>query len=187
MEYWFTSDLHFDHANIIEYSKRPFTNVEDMNLALLDNLNTSVKAADRLFILGDFCMAWSKARPEHWLGQINCKNIYFIFGNHDKPLRKNEALCQKYFKWYGDLLEFKDLSPRIIMCHYALRVWNNSHHGSWHLYGHSHGSLMDDITMRSIDVGVDCNNYKPFHYDEIAVLMNKKQPKAVDHHTSETT
>ncbi len=41
------------------------------------------------------------------------------------------------------------------MNHYAQRVWEHSHHGSWHVYGHSHGSLPDDIKSKSIDVGVD--------------------------------
>jgi hypothetical protein len=26
-----------------------------------------------------------------------------------------------------------------VLCHYAMRVWNRSHHGAWHLYGHSQG------------------------------------------------
>ena len=34
---FFTSDTHFYHANIINFCKRPFANVETMNEALIEN------------------------------------------------------------------------------------------------------------------------------------------------------
>lgn len=36
MTTWFTSDLHFGHANIIEYSGRPFPDLDHMNRALIE-------------------------------------------------------------------------------------------------------------------------------------------------------
>ena len=32
----------------------------------------------------------------------------------------------------------------IVLCHYAMRVWQKSHYGAWMLYGHSHGTLPDN-------------------------------------------
>jgi hypothetical protein len=34
-----------------------------------------------------------------------------------------------------------------------------------------------------MDVGVDCNDYYPFSYDEVARRMEKKDYRPVDHHT----
>ena len=34
-----------------------------------------------------------------------------------------------------------DKPQLVVLCHYAMRVWDRSHYGSWHLYGHSHGNL----------------------------------------------
>ena len=39
---FFTSDLHIGHKNIIEYSHRPFSNIEEMNETLIDNWNKTV-------------------------------------------------------------------------------------------------------------------------------------------------
>ncbi len=58
-------------------------------------------------------------------------------GNHDKQARKLEA----EFAWLADLTEVSVHGQPIVLCHYALRVWNRSNRGSWHLYGHSHGRL----------------------------------------------
>jgi len=50
------------------------------------------------------------------------------------------------------------------------------------LFGHSHGTLPDDANALSIDVGVDCNNYFPFTFDQIKAKMDKKSFKPTDHH-----
>lgn len=63
-----------------------------------------------------------------------------------------------------------------------MRVWNKSHYGAWMLYGHSHGSLIDDPNSLSFDVGVDCHNYKPFSFEEVKEIMSHKIWKAIDHH-----
>jgi hypothetical protein len=49
-----------------------------------------------------------------------------------------------------------------------------SHHGAWHLYGHSHGNLPDTPTSLSMDVGVDTHDFQPWHFDEINLLMTEK-------------
>jgi len=58
-----------------------------------------------------------------------------------------------------------------------VRVWNLSHHGSWHLYGHSHGNLPDTPTSLSMDVGVDTHGFRPWHFDEISTLMAERVKK----------
>lgn len=74
---------------------------------------------------------------------------------------------------------------KIVLCHFALSVWNNAHHGAIHLYGHSHGSL-PDRGNRSMDVGVDTNNLYPYHLDEIISIMKNRPDLRVDHHSELT-
>ena len=51
---YFTSDLHLGHDNAIEFTNRPFSTVDEMNLALVQNINETVGTDDELWILGDF-------------------------------------------------------------------------------------------------------------------------------------
>ena len=62
----------------------------------------------------------------------------------------------------------------IVLFHYAMRVWQASHHGTYHIYGHSHGELPDDLNALSFDVGVDCHNYAPINYQDIKNIMKNK-------------
>lgn len=181
---WFTADTHAYHANIIRYSERPFANVDSMNEALASAINSCVRHGDRLFHLGDFAYRNHKTFRD----MLDCANITFIWGNHDKELKKNRPLTAKLFNGCYDILDYKIGDQSIVMCHYAMRVWNKSHHGAWHLYGHSHGSLPDDPNSLSIDVGVDTDLYghtrfDPYSLDELADIMKQKKFVPLDHHT----
>ena len=129
--------------------------------------------------------------------------IYLISGNHDGDGVENayesfakETLYQNKFDICPNLFEVdiqvEDEKLRFVLCHYAMRVWNKSHYGAIHLYGHSHGTLPDDPKTRSMDVGIDTYNikddnnvvrrYMPYHLDEILLAMYRKVYKPVDHH-----
>ena len=166
---WFTADFHLGHKNIIRYCNRPFDSVVAMNSAILERLNSAVKANDVLYFLGDFCIG-PKARALELRREIRCKKIFAVPGNHDKDTRK---LTQE-FSWLGDLAEISINGQRIVLCHYAMRVWNHSSHGAWHLFGHSHGRLPTLETSLSMDVGVDTHDFHPWSFDEIRGRMTAK-------------
>ena len=172
-----TSDTHFDHTNIIRYAKRPYKDVEEMNEALIRNWNAKVGPNDLIYHLGDFCFS---NRGKYFLSRLNGKK-HLILGNHDKQVHiaNGWESIQHYDEVYCHVAGKKQM---FVLCHYAMRVWNKSHYGSWMLYGHSHGSLPDDKTLLSFDVGVDCHKYMPLHVDEIERIMRKKNNQPVDHH-----
>lgn len=181
--YWFTSDTHYWHKNIIKYSNRPFSSVEEMNEALLENYNKVVKPGDCVYHLGDFAFC-DDDKAEAIFKRLPGQK-FFIWGNHDKNLQKNRDLMKKYFVWAKDLASIRIGDQRIILCHYSMRVWNRSHHGAYQLYGHSHGSLFDDPKLLSMDVGVDPNNYYPINFDQVVAHMKTKTFEPIDHHGRE--
>ena len=172
---YFTADTHFGHANIIKFTNRPFENVAEMDAQLIQNWNAVVQPNDHVYHLGDFSLSGIPA-CRNILDQLNGK-IFLIRGNHEKTA----LACAERFEWVKDYHEMYLPDPichggkqMIVLCHYAMRVWNASHHGSWQLYGHSHGTLPDDPNLLSMDVGVDCHNYAPIDYAQIKAIMAKK-------------
>ena len=71
----------------------------------------------------------------------------------------------------AELVIKDDDHQRIIMCHYGMRVWNHSFRGSWHIYGHSHGTLPPRMERKEEDVGVDVWDFKPISYYELKGAM----------------
>lgn len=162
-----------------------------MDQNMIAKINEKVKAEDTLYFLGDWAMTGGKFKKpglaaEFYRKQINCKNIILIWGNHDKKGRKDDLFKSLFTACY-DLWEGYIEDQRFTLCHYAMKVWNKSHHGAFHLYGHSHGTLPDDPNSRSIDCGVDCHNFYPLSVPEIKTIMEKKEWKPKDHHGLETT
>jgi calcineurin-like phosphoesterase family protein len=166
---WFIADFHLGHANIIRYCNRPFATVEEMDQAIVERLNASVKRDDVLYFLGDFCMG-NPTRVRAYRRRIHCKKIFAVPGNHDKQASK----LKEEFSWLDNLAEVSIHGQSIVLCHYALRTRNRSNRGLWQLYGHSHGRLPEAPNSFSMDVGVDTHNFRLWHYDEIADIMTKK-------------
>ena len=51
---YFTSDLHFNHANVITFCNRPYKDALHMNDRLIANINQRCNEEDTLYHLGDF-------------------------------------------------------------------------------------------------------------------------------------
>jgi calcineurin-like phosphoesterase family protein len=75
---FFTSDLHFNHANIIKYCQRPFASVWVMNEALIKRFNETVGQSDTVYILGDLAMGDDLSCAARLNGRK-----FLLLGNHD--------------------------------------------------------------------------------------------------------
>lgn len=186
---FFSSDHHFGHANVIKYADRPFKDVSEMDSQMIERHNSVVSKSDIVYFVGDFAFYSDPEKIIKILNKMNGEK-HFIAGNHDRGLFKDENII-KCFQTFSRApikeIYVPDASVRggkqsITLCHYAMRVWNKSHHGAFHLYGHSHGSLPEDPNSLSFDIGVDAWNYYPVSYEEVKEEMSKKTWKAIDHH-----
>jgi calcineurin-like phosphoesterase family protein len=176
---WFTADQHFGHANIIRYCARPFNSVDDMDTTLIRNWNKLVGQDDVVYHLGDFTLG-NVARFAALAANLNGR-IHVVPGSHDERWLDgfhNEIPSRSghFVQLLPPLVSIRfpergagRRSLIVVLCHYAMRVWERAHYGAWHLYGHSHGRLPPE--GRSLDVGVDCHNYCPISFDAIAERM----------------
>jgi calcineurin-like phosphoesterase family protein len=95
------------------------------------------------------------------------------------------------FLWTGDYLEILVGNQMICLMHYPLAVWNESHHGSWMIHSHSHGSYAPGLPTvldqgKILDVGWDFFK-KPVDFFEVKDIMDKKERVYNDHHNKETS
>jgi calcineurin-like phosphoesterase family protein len=183
MSIYFYSDVHYGHQNIIKYSKRPFSNADEMDAALIANHNSVVKPADVVYCIGDFSFHRDQSRTRSIIHALNGTK-FLIRGNHDKYLEdKTLSMFAKVDNYMEIYVPDVDIGKQlIVLFHYSMKVWNKSHHGSWHLFGHSHGSLPDDPNSLSFDVGVDCHGYTPISYNRVKEIMKTKTFKPIDRH-----
>ena len=164
---WFTADLHFGHQNIIKYCNRPFETAHDMDDVLIANWNALIKPDDSVYVLGDFSMISSPLILNSWFNQLN-GHKFLIRGNHDSNICTRLPWVQ-----VEDVKEIKYKDSKLWLSHYAHRSWPGSYHGSYHLFGHSHGMLPD--FRRSMDVGVDANDFKPISIDQVIEKLSGQE------------
>ena len=161
---FFISDTHFGHVNVIRFCHRPYTNVNDMDVDIIQKWNSVVSKNDIVYMVGDF--SWRE--PTIYLKQLNGK-IILIAGGHDYRWKRHFHL----FHEVHDTMTIRIGIQPIILSHFCYRVWNKSHYGSWHLFGHSHGRL--EPIGKSWDVGIDANSYgPPLSLDQITEIMKDR-------------
>lgn len=188
---FFTADQHFNHDNIIKFCNRPFLNVKEMNEAIIERWNQVVPIDGITFLIGD--VGFGNAEILRGLiDRLNGK-IYFISGNHDSPAlhRKccgrfeifNSKTKERHQKDWALSIEDKDAPSgiqKIHLYHYAVVDWEGRFHGSWHLHGHSHQTIIPTeigkllYKMKIIDVGVDGHNFTPLSYQEVKQIMSTR-------------
>jgi calcineurin-like phosphoesterase family protein len=178
MANFFISDTHFFHRRILEYSKARshFTDEIEMNETLIASWNSVVSNNDYIYHLGDFAFA-NIEKSLSVLERLRGRKI-LVKGNHDKKLLKSSEFRSQFFEIHNSYHEIQIDGIFVIMCHYPIASWNGKFHDSFHLHGHTHGTLQQK--GKSLDVGIDNrNDFKPWSWEEICTFMKSR--------TTETT
>ena len=183
---YFTSDTHFNHYGLLktfsggqESGIREFKNVKEMNETMIYHWNSKVKNGDLVYHLGDFAFPpkVDGTPVNEILDKLNGQ-IYLIKGNHDDKFDNI-----KLFENHPKIIKIVDLAymklsnkQRVMLCHYPMCSWRASCHGSWHLYGHCHGSF-NHPSIYAIDVCVETNDYFPYSEIEIINIFKHRTEK----------
>ena len=199
---WFTSDTHYNHANICSSTTRwtdpvtcrEFKSLEHMNAHLVGNINEMVGQDDILFHLGDWSFGGFE-QIEIFRNQIVCKNIHIITGNHDHHIENNKEGVQSLFtsvnkylnlnvKWSNGHAGHDD--QRFALMHFPIASWDNMARGAIHLHGHVHFEPQIRVGVgKMMDVGVDGNALYPIEMKTILSMMRNQPIKSMfsfDHH-----
>jgi calcineurin-like phosphoesterase family protein len=197
---WFTSDIHFGHANVIQYSDRPFKDIHEMKETIIANWNKVVKPEDLCIFVGDIFFYHTKDQMRETLARMNGRKI-LVKGNHDFEhrimmnvgfeLSVDEmvmtiagervhfshypfAMDEKLFQW----VKFKSKVKRMLMwMGFDVRpIFFEKYHSKrpidrGQFLIHGHTHSTHKINGRAIHVGVDAWKYKPVNIQEISNLI----------------
>ena len=197
---WITSDTHFGHKNICRSttswkmpdgsvpvnSTRDFNNLDEMNSAIVNNINNVVMSEDTLLFLGD----WSFGGFENiqkFYDRLVCKNIHFVYGNHDHHIENNKNNIQGLFKSVSHYLTVTTNNIKINLMHYPISSWDGLSKGVLHLHGHCH--LVGNRRFgkgKRMDVGMDGHpEFRPYNINECIKLLEDRPISSEipsDHH-----
>jgi calcineurin-like phosphoesterase family protein len=198
------SDLHINHVNLVtKLSKwesgatRDFKSVNHMNVTILSNINKYVLPHHYLFILGD--LMFGNKDYDTLFKSINCSNIFVLRGNHDNVEKLTKACKDNniiYLGWRENVIINGKLC---VLSHEPILSWDSIGRNSYHFYGHVHDNIRTGTStihnfynsIKAFDVGIDSSiqllgEYKPFTYEYLVDIMDKRDILAIDHHDQNT-
>lgn len=188
---FFTSDWHLGHANVIEFDKRPFKDVNHMNRVLINNYNACVSENSICYFLGDVGMMQATELAKI-TKQLNGTKV-LILGNHD---RNTYSMYNAGFDVVLNAGIFYIGKYRISMSHCPLPGifredvkgmkgakegdhWHGEHKNvefttgdiqDFHIHGHIHSNAhnkKEKFTNKQFDVGCANNGFRPVSISEI--------------------
>jgi calcineurin-like phosphoesterase family protein len=157
MTRWFTADQHFGHENILDYCKRPFDRVGQMDRAIILKYREVVKPEDTVYFLGDLTIKSPGyyGYISHIVEQLPGTKI-LVIGNHDK------FDWMKYHEMgFQSVHTILDIG-KYILCHDpAFATYKDRNF----LCGHTHTLFLK--VRNCYNVGVDVNNFYPVSEEEV--------------------
>jgi len=155
---------------------RPYPNIKAMDAHYIELWNEDVQDSDVVYHLGDFCLG-VMGDAIRYFSQLN-GHIKVTPGNHDYWIKDYLTSGATILSASGHPIEVLPLysvikldGVQVMLCHYPMRSWHASFHGSWHLYGHVHAKIAP--WGRSMNVGVDLKDGCLFTEEEVKAKMSK--------------
>jgi len=158
MKIFITADHHFHHKNIIEYCKRPFKTVEEMNKVMIEKWNKKVGKDDLVIHLGDFALG-NKKEVKKTREKLN-GTIILIKGNHDKIIK--EFIVVRDSIQIGNLIFSHRPIPKKEIPKGCINV---------------HGHIHEKESFDGINVSVEKTDYEPVLLEELERKINMKKDK----------
>jgi calcineurin-like phosphoesterase family protein len=181
---------------------------EDLAERVLQKVNDRVPEDATLWYLGDGFLNTTDDRVLAWLSGIKCKNIKYLFGNHESSMYRIYKQCVKdvygtdevelypmnhkilpNVEFLGNHQEIRIGKRNIVMNHFPIHSWNGmGGRKAWMLSGHSHNADKtrnpDAPINRCLDTGWDWKK-DVWSFEEIEDVMSTKTFISYDHHTSD--
>lgn len=190
---FYISDTHFgmrsaikhDIDNAMRYDPKaaelyPWINTTERDSGMIDKWNARVTDDDLVYFIGDIGPQ-KFGEMKRLMDRLNGRKS-IIKGNHDKSwvtdLTSYQSCKVISVKDYDCIV---DKNRNVILCHYPIFSWDKQRRGSYHVYGHVHNTVEDDIfqemgrklcndetqQFRAMNAGAMVNGFEPKTLDEL--------------------
>lgn len=183
----FTSDLHFGHKRIVEFTNRGLECICQENHTdwLIDLWNIEVSNGDLVYHLGDFSFFKNYDDVANVVSMLKGSKI-FIKGNHDRREHLDQLVKDQLIQAWYEYKEIKLDETPVVLMHYPIASWHRQGYGAYHLHGHCHGNFKDS-RGKMLDVGLDSaynlyGKHKFITENEIHEFMRHEQIYLADQH-----
>lgn len=194
---YFTSDTHFGQQRTLELSRRPFVDLEEMDLNIISNWNKTINRDAIVVHAGDFartdCTSDEYKRYlSMLLNVLNFKKLDWILGNYD---RKVVADVESVVRWFNTTHDTKKVELHH-KCYHCTLVDNDAkvhnfvvvhepttdgetdmttliNNGETMLYGHVHS--LSFLKRRGFSLCVDYHRFNPISASEVIWYANSIQ------------
>ena len=176
---FFTSDTHFGQQRTLELSRRPFVDVEEMDLTMISNWNKTVTNNDVVFHAGDFCDPDNLPLLQRLLLSLNFSELNWTLGNYDRKI-KNEIVkivnsisslrkIRLYDNTQNEFAKISHAGHNYVVVHEPCDFeYDVKDH--LFLYGHIHGRAF--AKRNGFDLAADYHQYTPISIDDVAWFTN---------------
>jgi len=161
-----TGDLHLSHLMNRSIQKRGFNNPEQHTTFVRNQINSVVKSKSDILIINGDC-----GSPEillWFLDSLTSCNIWLTVGNHDHikellGLRKLKKVMR-----VEDNIKINYRDNLFYISHLPHKEWDGLYRNSYHPFAHTHNTMKP--YLRAIDCGLDAQDMKPIHLDDVVKL-----------------
>jgi calcineurin-like phosphoesterase family protein len=203
---WFMSDLHLGHDKPFILKPRNYSDIQEALNDTWKVIGETIGPDDIVFNLGDPVVGAGPNSLDYAkrLIHLPCKQQYFVWGNHNAGIKQiyDESMrilhpdlfldCYVYplpvpfsnFTFLGDYCELHIDKIPVILSHYPIASWNHLSKGGFHIHGHSHRNMKEDLNLKRIDVSWDYKK-RPIEWNEIRRELEKRTTISPDHHSTE--
>jgi calcineurin-like phosphoesterase family protein len=176
---WVSSDLHYNHANILTFFDyngkrvRDFENVDEMNQCILEKHNEKVKPGDIWYNLGDVFFGDKDKFKKDWPKFNGRKRL--IVGNHDDiKFLSSGGFFQKVQMW-RQFPEYELIMSHVPLHESSLYRGKDLSAPMLNVHGHIHTNPAPSDMHYC--VCVEQTNYEPIHIEDLAVIARDRRKK----------
>lgn len=174
---WVSSDLHYNHANILGFTDyrgnrvRNFDDVDEMNECILDRHNSVVKPGDLWYNLGDVFFGDKEKFKRDWPKFNGRKRL--IVGNHDDIKFLSQGnFFQKVHMW-RQFPEYELIMSHVPLHETSLYRGKDMSAPMLNVHGHIHTN--PSPSNMHYNVCVEQTNYTPIHIEDLAVIARQRR------------